>query len=115
MVTGLDASEISVAWSQDGGQLFAGGYQLGHWDRLARRWDKSGAGSFVDIVGARDMVMQFVPLRGRRMLFADQKGFGLIDPAGKAKRLQDQGSIDTRYATTSLRISADARTVQVTD
>ncbi len=60
-------------------------------------------------------VMQFVPLRGGQMLFADQKGFGLIDPAGKAKRLQDQGSIDTRSATTSLRISADARTVQVTD
>ena len=44
-----------------------------------------------------------------------QKGFGLIDSAGKAKRLQDQGSIDNRYATTSLRISTDARTAQVTD
>ncbi len=114
-VTGLDASQIKVAWSQGGGQLFAEGYHLLHPDRLARRWDKAGAGSFIDIVGARNTVMQFVPLRGRRMLFADASGFGLIDPAGKAKRLQDQGSIDTSGATTSLRIGADARTVQVTD
>ena len=108
-------ARLNVAWSQDGGQLFAEGYHLRHPDRLARRWDKAGAGSFIDIVGARNTVMQFVPLRGRRMLFADASGFGLIDPAGKATRLQDQGSIDTSGATTSLRISADARTVQVTD
>ena len=82
---------------------------------MARRWDKAGAGSFADIVGARDAVMQIVPLRGGRMLFADASGFGLIDPAGKVVRLQNQGSIDTRLARRSLRISADARTVQVTD
>ena len=110
-VTGLHASQISVAWSQDGGQLFAGGYPT----RPMRRWDKAGAGSFIDIAGARDAVTQFVPLRGQRMLFADAAGFGLIDTAGKVTRLQNQGSIDTRDAMTSLRIGADARTVQVTD
>ena len=72
VVTNLDATSITVAWSQDGRQLFAEGSGLGHWDRLARRWNKAGAGSFVDIVGARNMVMQFVPLHDRRMLFADQ-------------------------------------------
>ena len=96
-VTGLDASQINVAWSQDGGQLFAGGYSP-TWASHGRRWDKAGAGSFVDIAGARNTVMQFVPLRGQQMLFADAAGFGLIDPAGKATRLQDQGSIDTRGA-----------------
>jgi WD domain, G-beta repeat len=100
IVTGLDASEISVGWSRDGRQLFAEGYNPGHPDRLARRWDKAGVGSFVDIVGARNMVMQFVPLRDQRMLFADQTGFGLIDATD---------------APISLRISADARTVQVND
>jgi WD40 repeat protein len=114
-VTGLDATQLSVAWSQDGRQLFAEGYQLGHFDRLARRWDKGGAGGFIDIAGARDLVRQFVPLRGNRMLFADAAGFGLIDATGKASRLQEQGSIDVRGARDALRISADARTVQVTD
>ena len=114
-VTGLDATELSVAWAQDGRKLFAEGYRLGNFDRLARRWDEGGAGGFIDIAGARDTVMQFVPLRGERMLFADAVGFGLIDPTGMANRLQEKGSVDTRYATTSLRISADARTVQVTD
>lgn len=33
-VTGLDATGLNVAWSQDGGQLFAEGYHLGHLDRL---------------------------------------------------------------------------------
>jgi hypothetical protein len=41
--------------------LFAEGYHLGLEDRLARRWDKVGAGTFVDIVGTRDAVTQFVP------------------------------------------------------
>jgi hypothetical protein len=38
---------------------------------LARRWDNGGAGGFIDIVGARNSVVQFIPLRGNRMLFAD--------------------------------------------
>jgi hypothetical protein len=76
---------------------------------------KAGASSFVDIDGARSTVMQFVPLRGQRMLFADAAGFGRIGADGKPTRLQNLGSIDARFATTSLRISADARTVQVTD
>ena len=89
-VTGLEATELSVAWSQDGRQLFAEGYHLGHWDRLARRWDKGLGGGFIDITGARNMVMQFVPLRGNRMLFTDQAGFGLIDASGKVSRLEDR-------------------------
>jgi hypothetical protein len=28
-VTGLDATALTIAWSQDGRQLFAEGYQLG--------------------------------------------------------------------------------------
>jgi WD40 repeat protein len=113
VVTGLHAHQLNVAWSQDGQLLFAGGYQYGRSDYLARRWDQAEAGSFVDITGARDEVTQFVPLRDRRMLFADQAGFGLIDAVGKASRLQAQGSVDLRGAMSSLLISADARTVQV--
>jgi WD40 repeat protein len=115
-VTGLDATQLTVAWSRDGQQLFAAGHQLKFIQGdllLARRWDYAGAGTFVDIVGARDVVAQFVPLRGQRMLFADAAGFGLIDAAGRATRLQDQGSVDVRGAAASLRISADARTVQI--
>jgi WD40 repeat protein len=115
VVTGLDASHLSVGWSQDGQQLFAEGHQLGHSDRLARRWDKAGAGSFIDIVGARDSVVQFVSLRYRRMLFADAAGFGLIDAAGNDTRLQIQGSVNLGGAASSLLISADGRTVQVSD
>jgi WD40 repeat protein len=114
-VSDLGATEIVVAWSLDGQQLFAEGYHLDHYNRLARRWSKAGAGSFIDIEGARGSVMQFIPFRDHQMLYAGTDGFGLIDAAGKARWLQDRGSIDTRGATTSLRISPDARTVQVTD
>src|SRR5271165_3487586 len=118
MVEGLDANGITVAWSQDGQQLFAEGYHLGHGDLVARRWDKGGAGSFIDIVGARNTVTQFVRLRDNRMLFTDGVGFGLIDATANASRLQVQGSIDVAGgasaigARETLKISADARTVQ---
>ncbi len=82
---------------------------------LARRWDNAGSGDFVDIAGAVDRVAQFVPLSGQRLLFADEQGFGLIDGDGKVSRLQELAGIDTRDATGTLRISADARTVQVAD
>jgi WD40 repeat protein len=114
-VTGLDAIALTVAWSQDGRQLFAEGMDPRNPYRLARRWDNAGAGRFIDIAGTRTTVVQFVPLRGGRMLFADAAGFGLIDPAGKVTRLQDQGSIDTRGAKDTFKISTDVRTVQVED
>ncbi len=88
-IAGLVDTQLKVAWSKDGQCLFAGGYRCGHTDRLARRWDNAGSGNFVDISGAHDAVMQFVPLSGQRLLFADGAGFGLIDGAGNAKRLQE--------------------------
>ncbi len=115
VVTGLNASQLNVAWSQDGQQLFAQGYPLSPRYRLARRWEKAGAGSFVDIDGARNSVAQFVALRDQQMLFADLDGFGLLNAAGKATRLRDLGSVDVRTAASTLLISADARTIQVKD
>ena len=57
--------------------------------------------------------MQFVPLQKQRMLFADTRGFGILNAGGIASRLQDLGS--SISAPTTLRISNDARTVQITD
>ena len=56
--------------------MFAEGYHLGHLDRLARRWDKAGAGGFIDIVGARDTCYAVRSPARQRMLFADTRGFG---------------------------------------
>ncbi len=122
-VGGFDDAQLTVAWSKDGQRLFAGGYNASSADpldrRLARRWNAAGSGAFVDITGATDTVMQYVPLGGQRMLFADAVGFGLIDGAGKATRLQNNGSIDFRQAqanaSDTILTSPDARTVQVGD
>ncbi len=117
-VAGFSDTGLKVAWSKDGQSLFAGGYHAaGHADRLARRWDKAGSGKSVDMAGARDTVMQFVSLSGQRMLFADAAGFGVINGAGKAARLQDLGSIDVRRpsAVETLLVSTDTRTVQIVD
>jgi WD40 repeat protein len=75
-VTDLGATGLTVAWSQDGKQLFTEGVQLDHFDRLARRWDKGGSGRFVDIVGARDLAIEFLPLPDHQMLYGDGEGFG---------------------------------------
>ena len=112
---GFSDTLLTVAWSKDSPGLFAGGYNASKPDRLARRWDNGGSGKFVDIAGAENAVMQFVPLGSQQMLFADLAGFGVIDGAGKAKRLQNLGGVDTRGARGTLRIGADARTVQVKD
>jgi WD40 repeat protein len=117
-VRGFDDTGLAVAWSQDGQRLFAGGiHREAHQERLARRWDNAGTGAFVDITGAKDTVSQYVSLSGQRMLFADARGFGLIDDAGKAIRLQDKGSIDVRRnsASDTILIGPEARTVQVGD
>jgi DNA-binding beta-propeller fold protein YncE len=113
-IGGLVDTQLKVAWSKDGQYLFAGGYPG---NELARHWDNAGSGNFVDISGAHDAVMQFVPLSGQRSLFADGAGFGLIDAAREPKRLQEKGSIDVRTASVidRLLISRDARTVQVKD
>jgi WD40 repeat protein len=115
-VAGFGDTALRVSWSNDGQRLFAGGYQQeGHYDRLTRRWDNGGHGPFADITGAQDTVTQFVPLRDKNMLFADSAGFGMIDSTGKVGRLQDKGSIETRGARDTFRISPDARTVEIAD
>jgi WD40 repeat protein len=118
-IAGFDDTGLTVAWSQDGARLFAGGYNSSSANgldrRLARRWDETGSGAAVDITGARDLAAAFVPLRGQQMLFADARGFGIIDNAGKPARLSDQGNIDVRRsnATDAILISPDARTVLI--
>jgi hypothetical protein len=112
---GFDSTRLAVAWSQDGQHLFAEGSIPSHKDRVARRWERTGTRwSFIDIVGSRrDVMRQFVSLSEQRMLFADAAGFGIIDAAGKTIRLQGPGSIDMSDARRTLRISEDARTVEV--
>jgi WD40 repeat protein len=118
IINDFDETFLVVAWSKDGEQLFAGGYHTSwkHADRLARRWDNEGSGAFVDIPGALDIVMQLVPGDSRAMLFADGAGFGLIGSAGRAKRLQRNGSIDLREADSdTIAVNPDTRAVQVAD
>jgi WD40 repeat protein len=99
----------SVAWSEDGRHLFAGGDQ----NVLARCWSDGGRGPSNDFVGACDSVMQFIPLHDGRMLFAEQSGFGIIDSQGEVNRLQDTGGLDFRSQPSSLLVAADGKTVQV--
>ncbi len=112
-VSGFDDSQLSLAWSKDGKRLFAGGYNPSKPARLARRWDTAVSGAFVDISGATSSAVRFIPLNGQQMLFADAAGFGLIDGAGKANRLQNLGRIEPRGS--ALRIGADASTVEFQD
>jgi WD40 repeat protein len=116
-ISDFQDTELSVAWSEDGRRLYAGGFNPSKTDRLARRWDNGGLGNFIDITCALSSLQDFVPLSSQRMLFADGAGFGVIDGAGKAVRLQDRASIDLRAgaAKQTILVSADARTVQVRD
>lgn len=104
---GIASANLASGWSADGRQLFAGG------GSAMRRWDDGGRGSFQDISGASNTVMQLVPLQDGRVLFADLSGFGIINPDGSAIRLQDTGGLDWRGRPASLLVAADSKTVQV--
>ena len=76
-VTGLDASGLRMS---PGRRTASSCLPKATTSATWIAWPGAGtrrARALIDIVGARDTVMQFVPLRGRRMLFADTAGLRL--------------------------------------
>ena len=100
----------TVAWSRDGGQLYAGG-QSGD-PRVARRWENAGRGRYTDIKASNNTIVQLLPLNDGGTLFgAADPLFGIIESQGHVKPLQGGGKLDFRAGV--LRLSRDGKTVEV--
>jgi hypothetical protein len=111
---GVEQDISSVGWSQDGRFLFAGGYWSVNNVPQVRRWSEGGKGAFVDIAAGSDTIMKILGLMSGSMLFAHQKGFGLIGPDAKVTPLQGLGGLDLNNGGGyKLRVSADGGAVQV--
>jgi WD40 repeat protein len=109
-VSGIaDGSVSSVGWSEDGRFLFAGGKNRQY---LVSRWEDAGRGRRTEI-GIKNTLMQFVPLHDGQTLFAETRGFGLIDQSGRVRRLQDLVHLDWRGGSDFLRVSSDGKAVQI--
>jgi WD40 repeat protein len=112
--TGVAAPLFAVEWSQNGRFLFAGGYWSVNDLWQVRRWSRSGRGGFIDIPAGSDTIQEILRLTSGTMLFAHQKGFGLIGPDAKVVPLQGLGGLYLNSGGgDELRVSADGGTVQV--
>lgn len=112
--TGIGIGLGAVGWSQNGRFLFAGGHWMVNGAWQVRRWSKRGKGDFVDIAAGSDTIMKILGLTSGSMLFAHQKGFGLIGPDAKVTPLQGLGSLNLNNGGGyKLRVSADGGAVQV--
>jgi WD40 repeat protein len=100
----------SVAWSEDGRFLYAGGTVR---QDVVRRWNDAGRGTSVDIPGFADTVMGFVTMSRGRLLFAGTDGFGIIDGAQETPRLQEVVALNWRGGSAVLRTSRDGKTVEM--
>ena len=79
-----------------------------------RRWSDGGRGTFVDIPGAPQTIMQILGLKiNGGMLFASTNNFGVIQADAKAVTLQGLGVTDLVSGRGPLRVSANGKTVQV--
>jgi WD40 repeat protein len=81
-----------------GGHLFGGGsYDKkvdGAWWRLIRRWDRDGAGTYLDFKGAENAIADIKPLADGSVLVAgSQPDFGRYTANGKKDFLQTRGYI----------------------
>jgi WD40 repeat protein len=102
----------SVAWSQDGRFLYAGG---DWWVRnlfQVRRWSDGGRGRYINIASAPHVIQDLIGLRSGSMLYLG-RDWGLISTDAKATRLQPFGALRFGIGDGhSLRVSSDGSVVE---
>ena len=107
-----DGNLGSVAWTEDGTTLAAGG-QWGRNDGvLIRRWPQSGRGRPIDVVSAVHTVMGLKPLPGGRILFgAGDPAWGVLDTNGQRQLLGRPPIANYSGLWDGFRLSDDGATV----
>jgi WD40 repeat protein len=110
-----DNTEVSsVAWSQDGRFLYAGGSWRVNGVWQVRRWSDGGRGGYVNVPAAANTIQELIRLKSGSLLFASASEFGLIGPDAKVTQLQGFGALDlVGGGGHLLRVSANGGIVQV--
>ena len=87
-ITGVNNGDLfSVAWSSDGGTLFAGGSYYANGSYPIRFWSDGGRGRWRDTEAANNTILDIQPLRtGGAVFGAVDPAWGAIDAGGKRTR-----------------------------
>ncbi len=100
---------LSVAWSFDGGVLYAGGRNAGK----IRSWTAGGKGRHTDIGVEHNTTLGIEPLNDGRMVFCTADGsFGVIERDGRARFTHPSVIPDYRRLRDHFLVSRDGGTVQ---
>jgi WD40 repeat protein len=102
-----------VAWSADGGTLFAGGrYIRGDWISPVVAWAHAGAGARRELPASSNTIMSLVALpKGDLLVAAGDPYLTVLDPEGHARWTQTPRQADFRGQVTTLAVSLDGQTV----
>ncbi|MEI7843002.1 MAG: caspase family protein [Gallionellaceae bacterium] len=116
-IAGVDASLGSVAWSQRGDFLVAGGSAQmkfdGLWQFYMRRWPTHGNGAFSDWPVARNMLTDLVSLSGGRLLFGSaEPSWGVVNAQGQRTLFHAPVIADFREIQGGFTLSADGTQVR---
>jgi WD40 repeat protein len=108
-------SHSSVAWSDDGRFLYAGGRRTDQQgNEPIRRWENGGQGTEKDLLPeAGDKIMDLRPLLGGGVAFGtSDPAFGTFDAEGHRNLFQGASTADYRGNKEELRISTDGKIVR---
>jgi WD40 repeat protein len=112
---GVDHGNLAtVAWSQDGQWLYAGGsYQDKSGSLPILKWPQAGRGDYMAWPVSTDMIGSLRALAHGRLVFgAADPVFGILDRTGRKLLEQGPGIVDHRGNQDKLRVSPDGRLVQ---
>jgi len=93
--TGIDNGTLgSVAWSQDGNSLYAGGmYDDGSGINPVLHWSQAGQGNYTEWQASSNTIMDIRPLKNGRIVYgAQDPTFAVLDNAGN-KIVEQEASI----------------------
>ena len=114
--TGITKGDMAaVCWSLDGKNPYAGGK---YWNSVLnsyaiRKWSAEGRGSYVDLPGSNDTVMQIVQTRYRGILYCScDPLYGIYDSSDKRILLKEGYLADFRDNQAGFRVSRDGKTVE---
>ncbi|WP_341675476.1 caspase family protein [Niveibacterium sp. SC-1] len=112
-VSGIDGNLSSIAWSDDGRQLYAGGPAHVSHRNPVRRWQVGSWSRYDDIPVANDTLTDLAPLPGGKLLFATaEPTWGVLDRDGRLTARQASALADFRDQRDFFGLSADARRVR---
>jgi WD40 repeat protein len=113
----LNSGDMTVSWSSDGKQLFAGGKASkqfgGEWKRFIRKWSDQGRGPAAYLTAADQTIMQILPLKDGGIVYgATDPSFGIFQTDGTRIMYKSSSIADYRNNQELFLVSNDGTKVK---